>query len=62
LFGVYAFVLAIYTMDYNSMYPWAKKELLKEVSYYTTHLRLRDLRENRCSMSKRQEGKVKTIL
>ena len=43
------------------MYPWAKKELLKEVSYYTTHLRLRDLRENGCSMSKRHEGNVKTV-
>jgi len=41
--------------------PLAKKELLKEVSYYTTHLRLRDLRENGCSMSKRQEDNVKTV-
>jgi len=48
-------------MDYSSMYPWAKKELLKEVSYYTTHLHLRDLRENGCSMSKRHEGNVKIV-
>jgi len=43
------------------MYPWAKKKLLKEVSYYITHLRHRDLKENGCNMSKRHEGNVKTV-
>ena len=62
LFCVSDFVLAISTMDYGLMYPWAKKELLKEVSYYTTHLRLRDSRENGCSMSKRHEGNVKIVV
>ena len=61
LFGVYTFVLAFSAMDYTLMYSCAKKELLKGVSYYTTHLRLRDLRENGCSMSKRHEGNVKTV-
>jgi len=58
---VYACVLAISTIDYGSMYPWAKKEFLKEISYYKTHLRLRELRENGCTMSKKYEGFVKTI-
>jgi len=48
-------------MDYGSIYPSAKKELLKEVSYYTIHLRLRELRENDCTMSKKYEGCVKTV-
>jgi len=43
------------------MYPWAKKEILKKVSYYTTHLRLKELRENGCTMSKKYEGCVKTV-
>jgi len=43
------------------MYPWAKKELIKEVSYYTTYLCLRELGENECSMSKRYEGNVKIV-
>jgi len=43
------------------MYPWAKKDLLKETSYYTTHLRLRDLRENDCTMSKRYEAHIKIV-
>jgi len=43
------------------MYPWAKIELLKEVSYYTTHLHLRELRENGCTMSKKYEGCVKNV-
>jgi len=48
-------------MDYNVMYPWAKKDLLKETSYYTTHLRLRELRENGCTMSKRYKSHVKPV-
>jgi len=48
-------------MDYGSMYPWTKKELLKEVSYYTTHLHLKELRENGCTMSKKYEGCVKIV-
>ena len=43
------------------MYPWAKNDLLKETSYYTTHLRLRELRENGCTMNKRYESHVKTV-
>jgi len=38
-----------------------KKKLLKEVSYYTTHLRLRKLRENRCTMSEKYKECVKTV-
>ena len=38
-----------------------KKELLKEFSYYITHLRLKELRENECNMSKRYKGNVKTV-
>jgi len=48
-------------MDYNVLYHWAKKDLLKETSYYTTHQRLRELRENGCTMSKRHESHVKTV-
>jgi len=43
------------------MYPWAKKDLMKETSFYTPHQRLRDLRENDCTMSKRHESHVKII-
>jgi len=43
------------------MYPSTKKDLLKETSYYTTHRRLRELRENGCTMSKRHDGHVKTV-
>jgi len=43
------------------MYPWIKNELLKEVSYYITYLRLRDLRGNGCTMSKKYEGYVKIV-
>jgi len=48
-------------MDYIVMYPWAKKDLLKETSYYTTHLHLRELKDNGCFMSKRYKGHVKTV-
>jgi len=48
-------------MDYGSMYPWDKKEHLKEVSYYKTHLRIRELRENGCTMSKKYESFVKIV-
>jgi len=48
-------------MDYGFIYPWAKKELLKEFSYYTTHSRIRELRENGCIMSKKYERFVKTV-
>jgi len=47
-------------MDY-SVYLWAKKDLLKETSYYTTQQHLRDLRENGCTMSKRHGSHVKTV-
>ena len=43
------------------MYSCAKKELQKDISYYTTHLRIRELKENGCTMSKRYEGNVKTV-
>jgi len=48
-------------MDYSVLYPWAKKYLLKETSYYTTQQRLKDLRENGCTMSKRHESHVITV-
>jgi len=34
---------------------------LKETSYYTTHSRIRELRENGYTLSKRHEGFVKTV-
>jgi len=48
-------------MDYNTACPWAKKELLKEVSFYTTHLRIRELREGACALSKKLESHVKVV-
>jgi len=48
-------------MDYSFAYHWAKKELLKETSYYTTRLRIRELREARCCLSKKHEGFVKVV-
>jgi len=60
-FCVCACVLATSAMDYSFMYPWAKKRSSKEVSYYTIHLRLRDLRENNCTMRKTHESHVKTV-
>jgi len=47
-------------MDYSSAYPWAKKELLKETSYYTIHLRIRELRES-MTLSKKDQGLVKVV-
>jgi len=41
--------------------PGLKKSFLKEVSYYTTHSRIRELRENECIMSKKYERFVKTV-
>jgi len=41
-------------MDYASTYPWTEKELLKETSIYTTHLKIRELRESG-GLSKRHE-------
>jgi len=40
-------------MGYASAYPWAKRELLKETSVYTTHLKIRELRELGGSRKKR---------
>ena len=48
-------------MDYSFTYPWAKKELLKETSYYTTRLRIRELRESGYIMSKKHEDFVRTV-
>jgi len=48
-------------MDYSFAYPWAKKELLKETSYYTTRLRIRELREEGCCFSKKHESLVKLV-
>ena len=48
-------------MDYSSAYPWAKKELLKETSVYTTHLKIRELRELRACLSKKHESLVKVV-
>jgi len=43
------------------MYPWVKNDILKETSYYTTRLHIRELRENGCTLSKRHEGFAKTV-
>jgi len=48
-------------MDYSFAYPWAKKELLTETSYYTTRLCIGELRDGGCVLSKKHEGFVKTI-
>jgi len=48
-------------MDYGSLYSWAKNDLLKETSYYTTRSRIKELRENGCTLSKRHEGFVKMV-
>jgi len=42
-------------MNYNAMYPWAKKDLLSETSFYTTHERIRSLRKSGCSFGKRHD-------
>jgi len=46
---------------YNIAYPWAKKELLKKVSFYTTNLQIRELREGGCGLSKTLESHVKVV-
>ena len=48
-------------MDYSSSNPCAKKEVLKETSYYTTRLRIRELREAGCCLSKKHERLVKVV-
>jgi len=45
-------------MDYAALFPWAKKYLLKEVSVYSSHLRLKELCES-CSLSKGEENLIK---
>ena len=47
-------------MDYNSTYPWAKKQILKETSYYTSRLRIRELREL-VVLSKKDQNLVKVV-
>jgi len=47
-------------IDYNSAYPWAKMELLKETSIFTPRLRVRELRESG-GLSKKDENLVKVI-
>jgi len=46
-------------MNYSSTYSSTKNKLLKETSYYTSRLRIRELREARCCLSKKHEGLVK---
>jgi len=48
-------------MDYGSLYPWAKKDLLKETSFHTTRLRIRELREYGRTVSRRHKGFVKIV-
>jgi len=48
-------------MDYSSAYPWAKKELLKETSIFTTRLEIRELRESG-ALTKRDENSVKVVV
>ena len=60
---VCVYALVISAMDYSSVYPWTKKNLLKETSYYTTRLRIRELRENGlCFKQKKHGGFVKTVV
>ena len=54
------YALVTSTMDYSYAYPWAKKELLKETSYYTNRLRIRELRES-VALSKKEQGLVKVV-
>jgi len=60
-YSICVYALVISAMDYSSIYPWAKKDLLKETFYYTTRMRIRELRENGCVLSKKREGFVKTV-
>jgi len=46
-------------MNYNAMYPWAKKELLNETSFYTTRERIRNLRKSGCSFGKKHDRFVR---
>ena len=55
-YSVCVYPLVISVMDYSSMYPWAKNDLLKETSNYTTRICIRELRENGCTLSKKHEG------
>ena len=55
-FGCFSFL----KMDYTSIYPWAKKDLIKEKSVYTTHLKIRELRESGGSST--YEKLVKVVL
>ena len=48
-------VLDITAMNYNVMYPWAKKNLLNETSFYTTRERIRNLRKSGRSFGKRHD-------
>jgi len=48
-------------MDYASPYPWIKKELLKEISIFTTDLKIRELRELG-ALSKKDENLVKVVV
>jgi len=48
-------------MDYSFAYPWAKMELLKETSVYTTRLKIRKLRELGGCLSKKHESLVKVV-
>jgi len=48
-------------MDYASTYPWAKKEVLKEIHGYTTRLKIKELRESG-GLSKKDENLVKVVV
>jgi len=49
-------------MDYASAYPWAKKELLKENSVYTTCLKVRELSESGGDLSKKSQSLEKVMV
>jgi len=48
-------------MDYNSMYPWAQKNLLTESSFNTTREHIRSLRKSGYSFGKRQDRFIRIV-
>jgi len=57
---MFACALVIFKMDYAFVYPWAKKEFLRETFVYTSCLRIGELRESG-SFSKKDENLVKVV-
>jgi len=46
-------------MDYAILFPWGKKELLKEVFVYSSHSKLKEFRES-CGLCRGEQSMVKT--